>query len=165
MWAFFVPERNVYPMIFFAFLIGMVAGLRALAPAAVISWAAHLGWLHLEGSWVSFLGHPLTLWIVTALAVLELVIDKLPATPSRTASMGFGARIAMGALCGAALGSAGQFLVAGLFAGAIGAIAGTLGGAEGRARLAKAIGKDLPAALVEDICAIGGAILIAARFA
>jgi len=31
-----------------AFLIGVVAGLRAMTPLAAVSWAARLGWLHLE---------------------------------------------------------------------------------------------------------------------
>jgi uncharacterized membrane protein len=35
-----------------------------------------------------------------------------------------------------------------------------LGGAEGRARLAAAFGKDRPAALIEDAVAILGAVLI-----
>jgi uncharacterized membrane protein len=37
---------------------------------------------------------------------------------------------------------------------------GTLGGAAFRARLAAAFGKDRPAALIEDIVAIGAAALI-----
>ena len=39
-----------------AFLIGVVAGLRALTAPAAVSWAAHLGWLKLEGTWLAFLG-------------------------------------------------------------------------------------------------------------
>jgi uncharacterized membrane protein len=57
-----------------------------------------------------------------------------------------------------------QALVGGLVAGAIGAMIGTLGGYELRARLVKAIGgKDLPIALLEDAIAIGGAALIVSR--
>nr|WP_277874401.1 hypothetical protein [Leptolyngbya sp. FACHB-8] len=37
---------------------------------------------------------------------------------------------------------------------------GTLGGAAVRSRLGKAFGRDLPAALIEDAIAIGGAILV-----
>ena len=32
-----------------AFLIGCFAGLRSLTPLAAVAWAAHLGWLPLEG--------------------------------------------------------------------------------------------------------------------
>jgi uncharacterized membrane protein len=51
-------------------------------------------------------------------------------------------------------------LIAGAIAGIIGAVIGTLGGAAFRARLAATFGKDLPAALIEDAVAIGGAALL-----
>jgi uncharacterized membrane protein len=51
-----------------------------------------------------------------------------------------------------------------LIAGVLGAIAGTLGGYEFRSRLAKAAGKDLPIALLEDAIAIGGAFVVVSRF-
>jgi uncharacterized membrane protein len=79
--------------------------------------------------------------------------------------MPFGARIVSGALCGAALAAAGGGSALGLCLGAIGAVIGTLGGAALRARLAKAFGKDLPAALLEDAITIGGTLLILSRFA
>ena len=44
--------------------------------------------------------------------------------------------------------------------GAIGAVIGTLGGAAARLRLAKGLGRDLPAALIEDAVAIVGALAI-----
>ena len=86
-----------------AFLIGAVTGLRTLAPAAVISWAAHLGWLNLQGTWLAFLRAAVTPYILSILALGELITDKLPRTPSRKIPMQFGARIVMGALSGAAL--------------------------------------------------------------
>jgi uncharacterized membrane protein len=70
----------------------------------------------------------------------------------------------MGAFCGAALGAPSQGLIGGLLAGALGAVAGTLGGYEARMRLVKAIGgKDLPIALLEDAVAICGGFLIVSR--
>jgi uncharacterized membrane protein len=66
----------------------------------------------------------------------------------------------MGALCGAALGFQGDALVPGLLAGIVGAVAGTLGGYEARVRLARAVGKDLPIALLEDAIAVGGAFFL-----
>jgi uncharacterized membrane protein len=148
-----------------AFLIGVLAGLRAFTPAAAISWGASLGWLHLQGTWLAFLGFSTTSYVLSVLAIAELIGDKLPRTPSRKIPMQFGARVAIGALCGAALGLASQALVAGIIAGAIGAVVGTFAGAEVRGRLARAFGKDLPAALLEDIVAIGGSIIIVSRFA
>jgi uncharacterized membrane protein len=99
-------------------------------------------------------------WILTLLAVVELVTDQLPSTPSRTVPIQFGARIATGALSGAAVGAAGGAIVGGLLAGIAGAVIGTLGGRALRARLASAFGSDRPAAFIEDAVAIGGALLI-----
>ena len=148
-----------------AFLIGVISGLRAFTPAAAISWAASLGWLHLQGTWLAFLGFPITSYVLSVLAIGELISDKLPRTPSRKTAMPFGARIAIGTLCGAALGMSSQALMGGIVAGAIGALAGTLGGYELRVRLVKAIGgRDLPIALLEDAIAIAGAALIVVRF-
>ena len=65
-----------------------------------------------------------------------------------------------GALCGAAIGVAAGSLWAGAIAGVIGAVIGTLGGRSARARLAAGFGKDRPAAIIEDVVAIGGAALI-----
>jgi uncharacterized membrane protein len=100
------------------------------------------------------------------LALGELVADKLPTTPSRKLPGPFAGRILSGALCGGAIGAGSGSLVNGAIGaigavmGAIGGVTGTLGGYAFRARLATAFGKDLPAALVEDAIAIGGAVLI-----
>ena len=68
-----------------------------------------------------------------------------------------------GALCGAAL--SGGLDGGAAIAGALGAVAGTLGGYEFRMRLVKATGgRDLPIALLEDVIAVGGAVLIVSRF-
>jgi uncharacterized membrane protein len=147
-----------------AFLIGVVAGLRALTPLAAVSWAARLGWLHLDNTWLAFLGYAATPYIFSALAIGELISDKLPKTPSRKAPPGFAARIVTGALSGAALGASGGSLAIGLLAGVVGAVAGTLGGYEFRTRLVKATGgRDLPIALLEDVIAIGAAFLMVSR--
>ncbi|HEV7440633.1 MAG TPA: DUF4126 domain-containing protein [Methylobacterium sp.] len=145
-----------------ALLIGIVAGLRAMTAPAAVSWAAALGWLNLDGSWLAFLGYRYTHYILTLLALAELVTDQLPSTPSRTVPMQFGARIASGALAGAAIGVAAGSWLGGLVAGVIGAVIGTFGGAALRARLAAGFGRDRPAALIEDAVAILGAALIVA---
>jgi uncharacterized membrane protein len=148
-----------------AFAIGVVAGLRSLTAPAVVSWGARVGWLHLENTGLAFLGAPVTSYILSALAIGELIADKLPKTPSRKAPVGFAARVVTGALCGAALGAPSQAVIGGLLAGVIGAIAGTLGGYAARIRLVRAIGgNDFPIALIEDAIAIGGAVWIVSRF-
>jgi uncharacterized membrane protein len=147
-----------------AFLIGVVCGLRAMTAPAAVSWAARLGWLHLENTGLAFLGAAITPYILSVAAIGELINDKLPKTPSRKALVPFAARIAMGAVCGAALGLPGQALMGGLLAGVLGAVAGTLGGYEARTRLVRATGgNDLPIALLEDVIAVGGAIFIVSR--
>jgi len=149
----------------FAFLIGVIAGLRSLTAPAAVSWAARLGWLHLENTWMAFLSFAATPYIISVLAIGELIADKLPKTPSRKSPPGFITRVVTGALCGAALGASSASWIVGLVAGVAGAIVGTLGGYEFRVRLVKATGgKDLPIALLEDVIAIGGAFLLVSRF-
>lgn len=144
-------------------LIGVVAGLRAMTAPAAVAWAAHLGWLSLAGTPLAFLGHVAAPWVLSALALVELVTDQLPGTPSRKVPVQFGTRILMGGLCGAALAAPSGKLVIGAVCGAVGAVIGTLGGAAVRAKMARAFGRDLPAALIEDLVAIGGALAIVAR--
>jgi uncharacterized membrane protein len=142
-----------------AFVIGVVAGLRVFTAPAAVCWAARLGGLHLAGTPLAFLGAAVTPWIFTLLALFELYNDQRPGTGSRKAPPSFIVRILSGALCGAAVGAAAGSLAGGLVAGVVGAVVGTLGGYEGRARLARAFGRDLPAALLEDGVAIGLAVL------
>jgi uncharacterized membrane protein len=50
--------------------------------------------------------------------------------------------------------------ISGLVAGIVGAVIGTLGGAAARGALARSFGRDLPAALIEDVVAVVGAYFI-----
>jgi uncharacterized membrane protein len=137
-----------------ALLAGIVAGSRTFTAPAAVSWAARLGYLNLDDSWLAFMGYAWTPWIFTLLAVVELVADQLPSTPSRKVPMQFGARIVSGALSGATIGAAAGSWIIGLIAGVIGAVIGTFGGAEVRGYMAKAFGRDAPAAFIEDAGAI-----------
>ena len=137
-----------------AILIGIIAGLRTMTALAAVSWAARLGYLNLDDSWLAFMGYSWTPWIFTLLAIVELITDQLPSTPSRKVPVQFGARIVSGALSGATIGVAAGSWIGGLIAGVIGAVIGTLGGAEIRSRLAAAFGRDQPAAFIEDAGAI-----------
>jgi len=145
-----------------AVLIGAVAGSRTLLAPAAVSWAAYGGWLDLSGSWLFFLGHPVSPWVFTVMAVGELITDKLPSTPSRKLPFPFASRIAGGAIAGAAIGANAGAWVPGLIAGGIGAVAGTLLGYEARRRMAAAFGRDRPAALIEDAVALIVALLVVA---
>lgn len=143
-----------------ALLMGLVAGLRAMTAPAAVSWAARLGFLDVSRTGLAFLGHAVTPWVLTVLALGELVADQLPATPSRTVPIQFGTRILAGGLSGTAIGAASGLLWPGLAAGIAGAVIGTLGGRAARGRLAAAFGRDRPAALFEDAVAIGLAAVI-----
>jgi uncharacterized membrane protein len=143
-----------------AFAMGVIAGLRAMTPLAAVSWAARLGWLPLQGTPLRFLGSVAAPYILTLFAVVELITDQLPKTPSRKVPVQFGARVVSGGLAGAAIGAPGGALVIGIILGIAGAVAGTYGGAAARASLARSFGRDLPAALLEDAVAVGGAFLI-----
>jgi uncharacterized membrane protein len=67
-----------------------------------------------------------------------------------------------GGVAGAALGAAGDapLMILGLVAGVIGAVLGSLFGVSARSQIAAALGGDLPAALIEDVVAIVGALVI-----
>ncbi len=148
-----------------ALLIGVVAGLRTLTPLAAVSWAAHLGALKLEGTWLGFLGTAVALWILSIAAIAELVIDQLPIIPSRKTPLQFGARMASRAVCGASIATAAESWTIGAAAGVVGAILGTMGGSGVRSRLAQVFRRDRSAAFLEDAVAIAGAVLIVGVFA
>ena len=146
-----------------ALLIGVVAGLRALTAPAAVAWAAMLDWINLDGTWASWVGHPVTVTILTILAVGELITDQLSRTPSRTTLPQFAARLIMGGFAGAVIGTAWGYTWGGVGAGLIGAVLGTIGGYEARRRLVAANGgHDLPIALLEDAVAVLGGLGIAA---
>ena len=133
---------------------------------AVVSWAAHWKWIDLQNSALAFIGSPPALYILTAGAIVEIIMDKLPKTPSRTAAMGLIARILLGGLSGAALcAAANQSVLLGGIAGAVGGVAGAFAGYTARTRLVRGLNvPDLAVALVEDAVAIAGGFFILSRF-
>jgi uncharacterized membrane protein len=146
-----------------ALLIGVVAGLRALTPPAVVAWGAALGWLPVDGTWAHWVGHPITVGILTILLVVELVTDQLPSTPPRTVPPQFAARIVTGAFAGAVIGAGWHYTFSAIGAGVIGAVLGTMGGFQARHRLVAANGgHDLPVALTEDSIAVLGGFAVVA---
>lgn len=148
----------------FVFLIGFFAGLRSLTPAAATAWASYLGWLRLEGP-LALVGSLPSVAIFTVLALAELVADKLPKTPARTAPPAFVARILMGALTGACVAQGGgQSALLGAVVGIVGALAGTFGGYQARTRLVKALNvPDIYVALLEDLVCIAGSVFVVSR--
>ena len=147
-------------MLVLAFVIGIVAGLRAMMAPAAVAWAAFSGRLGLKGSLLAFLGYRFTPWLMSLLAIGELVTDQLPSTPSRKVPVQFGARLLTGGVSGAAIGVGSGSWIFGLLLGLVGAVVGTLGGAAARGRVASAFGSDRPAALIEDAVAIVAAAAV-----
>jgi uncharacterized membrane protein len=144
------------------FLLGCLTGLRSLTPAAAVCWAAHLGWLHFAGTKLAFLDRPPILLVLTLLALAELIADKLPNTPARTAPLGLIARIVFGCLGGVALAtSAGGSLLGAGIVGIAGALVGTFAGYGTRRDLVlRAHLADFDAAIAEDVIAVAGSLLI-----
>jgi len=152
-------------VLFLAFAIGIVSGMRSLTAPAVTAWAAHRSWLNLVGTRLSFMGSTAAVEIFTVFAIVEIIADKLPWTPSRTAPTGLTARFICGALSGACVGvSAGQAPTFGAILGAAGGIAGAFAGYQWRTRLVKALKvPDFVVALLEDVIAIGAGLIIVSR--
>jgi uncharacterized membrane protein len=149
-------------LLIFCLLLGCVTGLRSLTPPAAVCWAAHFGWLNLVGTKLAFMDRPVTLILLTLLAVAELVADKLPKTPARTAPPGLIARVVLGGLCGVSLAtSAGGTLLVPAIVAVVGALIGTFVGYQTRHTLVfRAHVPDFAVAIAEDVFAVAGSLLI-----
>jgi uncharacterized membrane protein len=145
--------------------IGIVAGLRSLTAPAVVAWGAYLSWLNLHGSALAFMGSTTAVAIFSLLAIGELVADKLPMIPSRTAPAPLLARIITGGLCGACLcAAAGKSLIVGALLGGMGGVIGAFVGYAVRKRLVNNLHiKDFVIAVCEDLLNIGFAFLLVWR--
>jgi uncharacterized membrane protein len=148
-----------------AVVIGVVAGLRSLLAPAAVAWATHLGWLHIQGTPLSFMGSKITVITFSLLAIGELIGDKLPRVPRRTAVAPLVARMITGGLSGACLcSSANQSLGIGAVLGAVGAVIGAFSGYQTRKRLVTQLSvPDFVIAVLEDIVAIGLAAFVVSR--
>ena len=127
-----------------------------MAPA-LLSQASRTGSIDLEGTPFEFLSTQRAADITTGAAVLELVGDKLPFTPSRTTPVPLIARAASGAMSGAAVCAAHkEDWVPGAIVGAAAAIAAAFAGYLIRRSLTRnGETPDLLVALAEDAIAIG----------
>lgn len=130
-----------------ALCLGFVSGLRTFTPVAAVL-------LVRGGVWGIVAAFP---------AVGEYVVDLLPNTPSRTRPMGLLARSASGAFVGWTISTmhdgSGFF---GAIAGIAGALIGAYAGLAARLKAISRIG-GYPAAILEDVVAIGLAALIVTR--
>jgi uncharacterized membrane protein len=142
-------------------LLGLVTGMRSMTAMAMLCWFAYRGDLSLDGTWASWAAKLVTAIVFTVLALGELVVDKLPKTPNRTAPGPLLVRVVIGGLIGAivAAGLNGSE-VEGVILGVGGALIGAFGGFLIRREIVLRLGcKDWPVALVEDVSAIVCAVL------
>jgi uncharacterized membrane protein len=142
-------------------LLGLVTGMRTLTPMAVLCWFAYFGYLPVEDTWAFWTAKLATVIVFTVLALGELIGDKLPKTPSRTALGPLIARLVFGALIGAivatALDGSG---VEGVILGVLGVAVGAFGGYLVRREIVLQLKcRDWPVALLEDVSAILCAVL------
>lgn len=79
--------------------IGAVAGLRPMTAPAVIAWAAKRRWISPFATIISARASR----AITELAISKMIVDKLPFTPSRLNAGPLASRVALGAICGAAV--------------------------------------------------------------
>jgi uncharacterized membrane protein len=136
--------------------LGASTGLRSqLGLAAVVA--------HANPSLPPMFRRPGIRRLLLAAAAGELVIDKLPATPSRLAPQGIVPRLALGALAAglSARTRHAPWLPAAALGASSAAIAAKLGH-DARARLARHA-PDPAVAVVEDALAVGAAALGASR--
>jgi uncharacterized membrane protein len=156
---------SVWPVLLVALCLGGLTGLRAFTPITVLVWLLHLHHLRILGSPLYFLHNMTAILILTILAVGELIADKLPFTPSRLRLPGLTGRVIFGAVCGVVSGQMwGASWQTSAAAGLIGALMGAVIGYEVRKGWVKTLHwHDLPVALLEDVIAIGGSILVLSR--
>ncbi len=128
-----------------AFLLGVVAGLRTFTPPAALWLLRRRGALALA---------------LSAAALLEYAGDLYPKAPPRTAAGALAARLFSGASCGWLAASSGSVApAAGAVFGGAGALTGAYGGLAVRMRMVALLGP-VPAAILEDLVAIAGALTI-----
>jgi len=155
----------VFTVLLLCFLIGCVAGLRSMMAPAIVCAAAYLRWVHLDGTPLGWMNTMAALSVFTLFAIGELIYDKLPQAPARTAAAGLIARAVMGGLSGGALALSGGYrLAAGVLLGAIGGIVGAFAGYYIRRGLVQQTHlPDFVVAVVEDLLAISGGLFICSR--
>ena len=139
-------------------LVGLVAGMRSVTPLAAVALAAQRGAIVPEPGPVKKLADPRITAGVLMLAAGELLADKWSGAPDRIILPGLIARLATGAIAGAALAPRGQ-AVAGATVGAAGAVAAAYLTFSLRMAAMRRYGQ-VSTGLVEDAAALAAAALI-----
>jgi uncharacterized membrane protein len=106
-----------------SFLIGVVAGMRAMTPLAAVADAARRRTLPPGNGALALLARPVVSAGAAVMAAGELAGDKMPSAPDRIIVPGLAARLVTGAMAGAALAPREQRVPAALL-GMVGAVGG-----------------------------------------
>ncbi len=144
--------------------MGAITGLRSTAGPAALSRSVADGRVEgLEGTPFAILGSPRVSTVLRLMEIGEMVVDKLPVTPSRTLPPPLLGRMASGALVGAALfASENRRSLVGGALGAAAALAAAYAGERLRLQAAEKLGMPDPLiALLEDgLVLLAGARLL-----
>lgn len=144
--------------------LGTIAGLRSMSAPALLSRAASHNDMGLAGTPFSLFESPQVAAGLQMLAAGEIMADKSPKMPARTAPIALIARAGLGALVGAAVFSAEEQPPAlGAALGAAAALIATFGGYKLRSQATEKWGvPNVAAGMIEDgIVAISGHALLA----
>jgi uncharacterized membrane protein len=144
--------------------IGAIAGLRSMTAPAAVSLAINQHRINTPNGRLAFLKSNKAAATFTALAIGELITDKLPNTPNRTSPPALTGRILCGGLAGAALcASRDRSIAAGALLGGVAAIAGAFLGYTIRKQIGRRLhARDTVVAAFEDAIAVGGGALLVA---
>ena len=134
-------------------LIGALAGARSMTPLAAVSLAAQGNRLPAGGLLAELLGRPAVVAGSLALAAGELGGDKLASAPDRIVLAGMAARLATGAIAGAALAPRDK-RKAGALLGALAAVAAAYPTFHARIAAMRLYGQTATG-LVEDAAVVG----------
>jgi uncharacterized membrane protein len=143
--------------------MGVIAGMRSMsAPAIVSNYLAHNPSKSIAKTPFRAMGSSRTAGVLKALALGEMVADKLPMIPARIAPGPLVARGVSGALCGASVFAAeGERPAKGGLAGAVAAIASAYAFYHLRRRIGQESKvPDVALGFTEDAIVVGGGLCI-----
>jgi uncharacterized membrane protein len=141
-----------------SFLIGLAGGARSMTPLAAVALAAHHRRLPEDNGAPRIVSHPLVVAGAVALALGELLGDKMRSAPDRIVLAGMTARIVNGAVTGASLARRDDRLL-GAALGAAGACLSAYVTFDARMRAMELAGQT-STGLVEDAITLGATALV-----
>lgn len=140
-----------------AVLMALAAGARSMTPLAAVAWLARRNELPNDAPVFRLLSHDIVVAGATALAIGEMAGDKLRSAPDRIVIPGMAARIATGALAGAALSHRRNERGAALVAAAV-TLLSSCATFAARRRAMQQYGQE-PSGAVEDIAVVALALI------